>query len=104
MIVCKFEMWPRGDSAAARPIGEIRIANIGGDQNSGDYRIELRKSPEYAKRPGIWKAGVVRGFPRLRLGPYDLLLRGLAACIQQRNPGAALANGDALGDAPSEEL
>ncbi len=89
MIVAKIEMWPGGNANRARDLGVIEIANSGGDHAHGDYDVQLQKSPEYARRPGIWKRGAVQRFPRLRLGPYDLLLRALAAVIGDRNPDAA---------------
>jgi hypothetical protein len=96
MLVIKIEMWPGGDQSRAYPHGEIRITNISeGAQRSaaslvGDYLVELFKSPKLAKAPGVWKRATVRGFPRRRLGTYDLLLRGLAAAIPlARNPEAA---------------
>ena len=88
MIVVKIEMWPGGDPAKAREIGRGTIANDGrGTATLGSYDVRLLKSPEYARNPGTWKTGRVEGFPRQRLGPWDLLLRGLEACIGQRNRG-----------------
>jgi hypothetical protein len=91
MLVCKLELWPHGDRARARELGCVEIANIGGDADYGEYAVKLSKSPEYAKRPGHWRAGAVRKFARRRLGPYDLLLRALAAVIGDRNPDASEA-------------
>ncbi|CAH1656977.1 conserved hypothetical protein [Hyphomicrobiales bacterium] len=88
MLVCNIEIWPGGNREKARDLGVVEIANIGGTAESGDYAVKLSKSPEYAQRPGNWKRGAVTGFPRLRLGPYDLLLRALAAAIGDRNPDA----------------
>jgi hypothetical protein len=88
MLVCKIELWPHGDETRARNLGCVEIANIGGTQTRGDYKVKLSKSAEYAKRPGNWKSGAVTNFPRTRLGPYDLLLRALAAVIGDRNPDA----------------
>jgi len=89
MIVIRLEMWPKGDESRKYPLGEIRVTNIGGDAQRGDYAIELMKSASHgAKRPGVWRRGIVKNFPRLRLGQYDLLLRGLIACIGGRSPEA----------------
>lgn len=88
LIVAKIELWPYGNANRARDLGVVEIANTGGDINHGDYDVRLQKSPEYSRRPGIWKKGAVKGFPRRRLGPYDLLLRALANVIGDRNPEA----------------
>lgn len=89
MIVCRIEMWPQGDESRKYELGEIRVTNIGGTAQSGDYRMELMKSASHgAKRLDVWRRGVVKAFPRLRLGQYDLLLRGLIACIGGRSPEA----------------
>lgn len=86
MLVIKIELWPGGVEKKARPLGEVHIANDGsGTLDEGDYNVTLFKSPEYAKSPGVWKRGRVRGFPRKRLGPYDLLFRALRACVASRN-------------------
>lgn len=86
MIVIRIEMWPLGDESRKRELGVGHIINDGnGSVERGDYRVELLKSPEYAKSPGIWKKGRVQNFPRLRLGPWDLLFRALAATVGDRN-------------------
>jgi hypothetical protein len=91
MLVIKIEMWPRGDASKARLLGEGRICNEGGDMKTGNYSVNLLKSPEYAKDGNVgksWRKGTVSGFPRQKLGPWDLLLRGLVSAIGSRNPGA----------------
>ena len=104
MLVIKIEMWPRGNHAKARPLGVATIANVGGDAKVGDYECRLFKSPEYSKnaetRPlhemltkplakETWRKARLNGFPRLRLGPWDLLLRALVAMASDRNAEAA---------------
>ena len=88
MIVCKIEMWPKGDATKAREIGRVLIVNIGGTATSGEYAIEIPKSAEYAKSKGTWRRGRVHMFPRVRLGPIDLLLRALIACVGDRSAAA----------------
>lgn len=105
MIVCKIEMWPGGreDHPRKRELGRIMIANVGGSAERGDYEVVIPKSGEYAKSPGIWKRGRVSNFPRLRLGPHDLLLRALIACIGERSKHEMIQRGGAdLTDAPPE--
>lgn len=102
MIVVTIEMWPGGDANHPRKrlLQQVVITNIGGSESIGDYLVAIPKSPEYARSKGIWKQGIVRGFPRKRLGPADLLFRALAACVAQRNPDARVAE---LGSEPDAE-
>jgi hypothetical protein len=91
MLVVRIELWPFGDQTKARLLGEGRICNEGGDQNTGEYSVNLLRSPEYAKQANVgksWRKGRVFGFPRLKLGPWDLLLRCLVAAVGDRNPEA----------------
>jgi hypothetical protein len=87
MLHIIIELWPAGDSSKARPLGEIKIANVGGTREVGNYRVELMKSPEYASKPGIWRKGFIKGFRRLDLGPYDLLYQALKALVGARSDG-----------------
>lgn len=102
MIIVKIELWPGGfeDHPQKRELQRIFIANVGGTAQVGSYDVVIPKSAEYAKRPGIWRKGRVTGFPRLRLGPADLLFRALAACVGDRNREVALGE---LGDEPNAE-
>lgn len=87
MLKITIELVPFGIKNASRKIGEIEIGNDGTskDKDIGNYVVKLHKSPEYAKKPGIWKKGFVKNFPRKKLGPYDLLYRALKACVSNRN-------------------
>jgi len=85
MLVCRIEMWHGGSEARKREIGRAEIVNVGGNQDVGQYEVRLRKSPEYARSPGVWRRGRVSNFWRKKLGPYDLLLRALIACIADRS-------------------
>lgn len=86
MIVVRIEMWPHGDERLKREIGAAMITNQGtGTRDAGNYTVRLMKSAEYARSPGVWKRGEVEGFPRLRLGPWDLLYRALHATVASRN-------------------
>jgi hypothetical protein len=88
MIYVRIEMWPHGDKSRARLLGEGKISNEGGTAEIGDYSAVLLKSPEYAKEGNVgkaWRSGEVKGFPRLKLGPWDLLLRALVSCVGTRN-------------------
>jgi hypothetical protein len=86
MLVIKIEIWPLGQESLKRELGTAYIANdISGDRTTGNYNYRLMKSPEYAKRPGVWKRGRVENFPRQRLGPWDLLFRALRDSVEYRN-------------------
>lgn len=84
MIYCRIEIWPGGDRRRARTLGEATIANVGGSAQVGEYDAKIMKSPEYAKRPGVWKQAKLTGFPRLKLGPWELLCMALIACVSGR--------------------
>ena len=75
MLRIEAMLLPGGDETSARSLGSIEIANVGGTKASGDYAVRILKA---GKRRAIWKLGRVEGFPRLRLGVWDLLLRALA--------------------------
>lgn len=86
MLRVTIELLPHGDESRKETIGIIDIINDGsGDPEIGNYAVRLHKTPKYAKRPGVWRRGKVTGFPRLVLGPYDLLCRALAATVGDRN-------------------
>lgn len=106
MIVVRIEMWPGGREEQARELQRMTISNIGGSATSGDYRVRALKGAEYSKRPGTtWRSGVVRSFPRKKLGPFDLLLRALIAIVADRNASALVSYaGEDLGDEPMECL
>jgi hypothetical protein len=108
MLVVKIEMWPGGNEnhPRKRELQRILITNAGGDANVGHYAVVIPKSAEYAKSPGVWKKGRVLNFPRARLGPADLLLRALVACIGDRSK-ATLIDLDlkeaSIGGEPNQE-
>lgn len=91
MIRVRIELCPLGDKSNPELLGEIEITNDAtGTKAVGNYNVKLYKwnksNPQ--KRGGLWKQGKVKGFPRLRLGPYDLLLRALLALVGSRNQQA----------------
>lgn len=66
----------------------VCIVNDGtGTPTHGNYDVRLLT---WHDPPRVWRKGRVEGFPRQRLGPYDLLLRALATTVGARN-AAALA-------------
>lgn len=85
MIRVTIEMVRHGDEAQRRHLGTLEIANEGHEAESGTYSARFSK---FGRPTETWKKAVVSGFPRLRLGPYDLLLRVLVAALGPRNPEA----------------
>lgn len=88
MIRVKIELLPGGFDVNTQTIGEIIIDNDGsGTQSTGNYNVELLKSAKYSKSNAgkTYKKGTVKDFPRLKLGPYDLLYRALKNTIGFRN-------------------
>lgn len=88
MIRCTIELIPGGDerSERRRVVGVVEIGNDGSSTNPhvGNYNVRLDRS--LVGKPGVWRTGHVDGFPRVRLGPYDLLYRALAETVGDRNP------------------
>lgn len=63
-------------------LGQAIIANDGkGTPTQGDYSFKL------SQRGGRqwWREGAVEGFPRKRLGAWDLLYRCLREAVGDRN-------------------
>lgn len=105
MIRCTIELIPGGleDHPRRQVLGVVEIANVGGSNTTGQYRVVLmRKLGRARVRAQAWRdallgkrdtealqdmlVGDVVGFPRLRLGPYDLMYRALVACgVDKRN-------------------
>ncbi len=91
MIVVKIEIWPGGDVGRKRDAAIMTIANIGGDQERGDYQVhlthqagsgfgpaELPDPVDVSHGRGVWKSGVVRGFKR-QSGAARLVFTALRA-------------------------
>lgn len=83
MLRVTIEVVPRGDESKRRHLGTVEIANEGtGSVESGNYAVRLAK---FGRPQQSWMRGAVRGFDRLRRGPYDLLLQCLIATVGRRN-------------------
>lgn len=63
-------------------LGVARISNVGGTPTSGSYSAELTKR---GSQTTAWRRGHVQGFPRKRLGGWDLLYRVLHELVGDRN-------------------
>ena len=66
-------------------LGRAEIYNDAtGDRGKGNYVAKIyRRGQPFRGR--VWKAGEVADFPRLRLGPWDLLYRCLKNIVGDRN-------------------
>lgn len=70
-------------SGKVEHLGTAIIANDGqGTQTSGNYTAVLTRR---GTRDRVWKRGRVIGFPRKRLGGWDLLYRALREIVGERN-------------------
>lgn len=104
VVRCTIELIPGGieDHPRREVIGVIEIANVGGTASTGHYRFVLMKKLGRKIKDAVWRqalagkldsdavdevvVGDLAGFPRLRLGPYDLIYRALKACgMDERN-------------------
>lgn len=85
MIRVTVELLKQGDPGRRELLGVGEIANVGGDETRGDYAVRL-----FGKLGRAWKTASVEGFPRRRLGAWDLLFRALAEIVGGRSPRVAL--------------
>lgn len=84
MIRVTVELLPQGDESRKKHLGTAIIANTGsGNVTRGNYTVSLSMR---GKPNTIWKRGEVRGFPRKRLGAWDLLYLALHSVVGNRNP------------------
>jgi hypothetical protein len=78
MLYIRIELWPRGDKSRARVLHEGTICNEGGAAAAtrGNYSVVLN---DRGGRPR-WR-GFLMGFPRKRLGAWELLRQALNAVL-----------------------
>lgn len=82
MIRVTIELVPRGDESKKQHLGTAEIINDGtGNMEVGNYTVRLSK---WGKPNQTWKKGALSGFPRQRLGSWDLLALALVATIGDR--------------------
>lgn len=87
MLRVTIDLWPGDDESRKRPLGTMDIAlRLDCTGVLGNYDATIYKSPEYAKRPGVWKRGEVLHFPRTSklCGPWELLALALQSCVGDR--------------------
>jgi len=104
MLIVRIELWG-AVSGVRKEIGCVAISNIGGNRTRGNYRIELHRNFErLRKRKTPYRLGYVSDFPRLSLGVFDLLLRGLLATVYDRNKRYVREGDAATGDERPETV
>ena len=82
MLRITIEVLSHGDTTNPKHLGTALIINdCTGTAETGNYTITLSK---WGSPKEIWKSGKLSGFPRLKLGPWDLLLLALIATIGDR--------------------
>lgn len=85
MIVVTISLWPNGDRSREQHLGTACITNDGtGDETTGNYDVLLSTKGD---NPKPWRRGKVEGFPRKRLGAWDLLLWALVIAVGDRWKG-----------------
>lgn len=86
MIIVRVFMKPKG-IGPERLMSEAYLSNdCRGTRSTGDYDVTVSTvSHSGTGRLTTWRTGKVRGFPRLRLGVWDLLYRALRATVGERN-------------------
>lgn len=107
MIVIRMELWPGGDKSRAEHLGTATIANVNrmdDMRHIGNYEYLVMEHSQSAEGDLVevfpesrfnlsqrgsakkkWKSGGVAGFPRLKLGAWDLLYRVLQSAVGNRN-------------------
>lgn len=92
MIVVEVSLWPHGDPTRKKHLGTAVIANDAtGSATKGNYRVSLSQRGLSLK---TWKCGHIRGFPRRRLGAWDLLLCALAGICGPRTKGLGIESSE----------
>lgn len=82
MLRITVELLPLGDETRARHLGTAIIANDAtGSRARGNYTVRLSKR---GQPKSVWRRGRVEGFPRQRLGAWDLLYLALRATVGDR--------------------
>lgn len=102
MLVIRIELWS-ARTGQRKELGVAAIANVGGTRKRGNYRVTIhRHFYQLVSQRKPWREGRITGFPRLSLGPWDLLLRGLLATVYNRNK-KYVREGDAAKGLPGFE-
>jgi hypothetical protein len=87
MLRVTIELLPHGDERRKQHLGTMEIINNGeGTLEDGSYSITLSK---WGKPKSVWKRAFVKSFPRMKLGPWDLMFRALLQAVGYRNKSTA---------------
>ena len=106
MIRVTIELLPGGYEAGRKVLGIAEIANDGQDTGATDGRLgsyRVRLSKREPKVNEVWRRGQVHGFPRKRLGAWDLVYQALRACVGDRNPDHYEPDAETMRAAKREE-
>lgn len=84
MIRVTVELLKKGNPENVQHLGTAYIRNVGGSAVDliGDYEATFSK---WGNPGQIWKSGIVKGFHRKRLGPWDLLKAALNDALKGRD-------------------
>ena len=81
MIVVRIELWPYGRQENAKLLGVCSISNDGsGDEQFGNYNVELSHAGKHIQKRATWKRGTVKCYKRA-LSPYHLVYEAIRACL-----------------------
>lgn len=106
MLRCTIELLPGGDESRARTLGLVEIANVGGTEQLGVYKVALKKTPPFRgalkaawrkgdTRDSVVLTGNIAGHHRTKRGVYDLLYLALKSCgLEARNRTATVIQDD----------
>lgn len=73
MLVVRVELWPNGRAWKAKELARVEIANVGGSELFGDYRVESEAEGS------TLRTGVIRAHPRRAQPLLVLVAQALAA-------------------------
>lgn len=96
MIVVRIELHA-ASTGRVKEIGVMRLANIGGDAERGDYEVRVQRREE-RELPGVpcdfesWdepvtRTGAVKAFPRLSYNVWRLVARALLSAFPEEQKG-----------------
>lgn len=87
MLVVKLEIWPFGDEESKRLIGELRISNVGGTKDEGDYKVKAINPAPHDGGTGFIEVGEIKKFPRLKKHVWDLVVLAINKLRSTPYPG-----------------
>jgi hypothetical protein len=83
MLRITVELLPKGHEEGKRCLGTMDIWNDAtGDLETGNYKFRIF---QWGTPKRVWKSGELKGFPRQKRGPWDLLYLVLLKSVATRN-------------------